>query len=122
MDRVQEHHDWEVNKVDRQMKSLQSRYDIVVIGAGTAGLVAAVAAVDNGASVLLLEKLSSAGGTLPISTGLLFHADPLRDEIVPAYSPKPEGTVSRDFEPAMEWLKGRGVSLVKANGKHGGYK
>ena len=39
--------------------------DVVVAGAGAAGLGAAVAAVENGASVILLEKQGVTGGPLP---------------------------------------------------------
>ena len=37
--------------------------DVVVCGAGTAGAVAAIAAADAGASVILIEQFGSAGGT-----------------------------------------------------------
>lgn len=101
---------------------LEDGYDVIVVGAGAAGLVAANLAVENGARVLLLEKLSAAGGTLPISSGNLFHADPARDEIHPSYKPRPEAIVSRDFEPAVDWLRGCGIRLVESSGKHGGYR
>ena len=38
--------------------------DVIVIGTGGAGLTAAIAAHDNGASVLLLEKSQLVGGTI----------------------------------------------------------
>jgi len=41
------------------------RTDIVCIGAGGTGLAAAVAAGENGAKVIVLEKRNSPGGTLP---------------------------------------------------------
>ncbi len=45
--------------------------DIVVVGAGGAGLTAAVSASENGASVILLEKTSSVGGnTLATQSGI----------------------------------------------------
>ena len=37
--------------------------DVVVCGAGTAGAVAAIAAADAGASVILIEQFGAAGGT-----------------------------------------------------------
>ena len=46
-------------------------YDVVIIGAGGAGLSAAVEAVDAGASVLLLEKGTVTGGTTSVSQGLI---------------------------------------------------
>lgn len=44
-------------------------YDVVVIGAGTAGLPCAIAAADGGARVLLIEKDNSIGGTLHLTGG-----------------------------------------------------
>ena len=44
-------------------------YDVVVIGAGGAGLTAAVSAVENGASVVVLEKTSQCGGNTLVSGG-----------------------------------------------------
>jgi fumarate reductase flavoprotein subunit len=43
--------------------------DVVIVGAGACGLVAALAAVENGATVLLLEKLEDVGGNSRLSTG-----------------------------------------------------
>lgn len=46
-------------------------YDVIVVGAGGAGLSAAIAAVDAGATVLVVEKNSVAGGTTSTSQGLV---------------------------------------------------
>lgn len=44
-------------------------YDLVVVGAGACGMVAALAASDAGKSVLVLEKLDTPGGNSTLSTG-----------------------------------------------------
>ncbi|MCU5774067.1 flavocytochrome c [Erwiniaceae bacterium BAC15a-03b] len=47
------------------------RYDVVVIGSGGAGLAAAIQASDEGASVLIIEKMSTIGGnTIKASVGM----------------------------------------------------
>ena len=42
-------------------------YDVIVIGAGAAGLMAAATAARNGKSVLLMEKMEKAGRKIRIS-------------------------------------------------------
>ncbi len=43
------------------------KYDVIVIGAGAAGLIAAISAAGSGASVLVLEKMERAGRKLLIT-------------------------------------------------------
>jgi len=42
-------------------------YDVVVVGWGAAGTAAAVTAHDEGAEVLILEKMSDGGGNTRVS-------------------------------------------------------
>lgn len=49
--------------------------DVVVIGSGTAGLMAAYTAAKEGKSVIDVEKLDVMGGTLNLSAGLLLTVD-----------------------------------------------
>ena len=51
------------------MKSEKSPYDLIVIGAGAAGMMAAITAARAGQSVLLLEKLSRIGAKLKATGG-----------------------------------------------------
>lgn len=46
-------------------------YDVIVVGAGGAGLAAAATAAENGASVLAIEKQGIAGGTTSLSGGVI---------------------------------------------------
>ena len=47
----------------------EARYDVVVVGYGGAGAVAAISAADAGARVLLVEKSDRLGGTTILSSG-----------------------------------------------------
>ena len=53
------------------MKDLKSKYDVVIIGAGGAGMSAALAAKEKGLKPVILEKMPVAGGnTLKASSGM----------------------------------------------------
>jgi fumarate reductase flavoprotein subunit len=51
--------------------------DVIVVGGGGAGLAAATAAIDKGASVILIEKTAALGGNTMLSGGVLNAADPV---------------------------------------------
>ena len=53
--------------------------DVVIAGAGMAGLVAAVEARSHGASVTLLEKADRAGGSMLLSSGVIWRHRRLED-------------------------------------------
>ncbi len=52
----------------------QQEWDLIVIGAGTAGLPAALFAAERGAKVLVIERAYRIGGTLLISSGQISAA------------------------------------------------
>ena len=54
--------------------SVGPRYDLIVVGAGAAGIAAAVTAADGGANVLLLDAAPVVGGTLHLATGQISAA------------------------------------------------
>ncbi|MFD1824067.1 MULTISPECIES: FAD-dependent oxidoreductase [Mumia] len=49
--------------------STESRFDVVVVGAGTAGIPCAIHAAQGGARVLLVDKDARVGGTLHVTGG-----------------------------------------------------
>ena len=109
-------------------------YDVVVVGGGAAGLMAACTAAQRGRHVLLLEKMDQAGRKLRI-TGKgrcnLTNTNPLRDTL-PHIGSSSAGTTKkpgqtggiwlrnaygRFFAPElMEWFEQRGVPLTVERG------
>ncbi|MDR1620151.1 MAG: FAD-dependent oxidoreductase [Clostridiales bacterium] len=51
-------------------------YDVVVVGAGGAGMAAAAAAAQNGATVLVIEKMAEIGGNTIVAGGPFQSAEP----------------------------------------------
>ena len=57
-------------------ETIEKTADVIVVGGGGAGLAAASSAIDQGASVVLIEKTSALGGNTLLSGGVLNAADP----------------------------------------------
>lgn len=109
-------------------------YDVIVVGGGAAGLMAACTAAERGRKVLLLEKMDQAGRKLRI-TGKgrcnLTNTNPLRDTL-PHIGSSTAGTTKkpgqtggvwlrnaygRFFAPElMDWFEQRGVELTVERG------
>lgn len=75
----------------REEGSTQKRYDVIVVGAGNAALCAALAACENGASVLVLERapFDERGGNSAFTAGAMrFAYESVQDilELVPDLS------------------------------------
>ena len=60
-----------VEVVDDPAEVIEVTTDVVVVGAGGAGVAAAVEAFDKGATVVLLEKTGAIGGTTATSQGMI---------------------------------------------------
>lgn len=58
----------------------EDTYDVIIVGAGAAGLSGAVEAADLGSSVLVLEKATEIGGNTLISGGFYSSVDPQRQK------------------------------------------
>ena len=104
--------------------------DVVIIGAGGAGLAAALTAEQNGASVIVLEKMPKVGGNTILAGGALNAVDD-RSETAIAHNDSVEWHYTQtlqggDFEgdpllvhtlvrnawSGVEWLKGLGMEFL----------
>ncbi|MFA7667416.1 MAG: FAD-dependent oxidoreductase, partial [Burkholderiaceae bacterium] len=91
----------------------REQFDVVVIGAGMAGLCAAVAALERGASVLVLEKGSRIGGSMLLSNGLIWtfaSKDQLRED-VPDGNKALQELLIESLPDSLDWLESQGVAL-----------
>ena len=96
--------------------------DVLVMGSGTAGLSAAIAAAENGANVLIIEKQDIPGGSAVTSAGIVYapvdEAD--RDAMVQYYMDRAEGNASEELlrfyaDNALDtiaWLESLGVQWM----------
>ncbi|HHY78416.1 MAG TPA: flavocytochrome c [Clostridiales bacterium] len=122
-----------MKKPEKSITSIRERIekqaDVVVIGAGGAGLAAAVSAHQNGATVLVLEKAPMVGGNTIISGAAYNAVDPKRqsaqgieDSIEKHYIQTYEGgdklakpelvrILVDNAYPALEWLESLGMKF-----------
>ena len=108
----------------------EKEVDVVVVGAGGAGLAAAVSAHQNGASVIVLEKMPKPGGNTIISGAAYNCVDPKRqeasgieDSIELHFQQTYEGgdevgnpelikILVENAYPTLEWLEGLGMEFT----------
>jgi succinate dehydrogenase/fumarate reductase flavoprotein subunit len=100
------------------MSSLPAEVDLVVVGAGLAGLAGAVVAVEAGARVLVLEKSARPGGSAALSSGIFWTApdvETLRRE-VPLGDAAVGSAVVQEFPAAIEAVRAWGVDVTERFG------
>ncbi len=71
-----------VPEPEKIAKHFEEEADVIVVGAGGAGLSAAVAAAEKGASVIVVEKTHFAGGNTSVAGGCYNSADPDRQAVI----------------------------------------
>lgn len=110
-------------------KTIEKKADVVIIGAGGAGLSAAISAQQNGATVLVIEKMPKVGGNTIISGAAFNAVDPKRqkaqgieDSIEKHYTQTYEGgdkkgnpklirTLVENAPATLTWLEGLGMEF-----------
>jgi len=86
--------------------------DLLVLGAGMAGLSAAGFAAERGARVIVIEKAKSIGGSALLSGGVLWTAtSPGRMQLYGGGRPGLGDVVLRNYAAGLEWLRRRGVAI-----------
>ncbi len=124
-------------KSDKQLALVPEtmKTDLVIIGGGGAGMIAAINATQQGLKVILLEKMDFLGGASGICAGgMLIEGSKLQKELgVTNDSPesfvsdmKKNGqnlnnektleTYARNVGPTVDWLLGQGVQLITEGG------
>ncbi|WP_299023155.1 FAD-dependent oxidoreductase [uncultured Dietzia sp.] len=92
---------------------MENDLDLLVIGAGMAGLTAAARAADRGARVAVVEKDTEIGGSARFA-GYAWTA-PTRQimaEINPHGEESLRNAVVDDFAAGLDWIRGRGVECA----------
>jgi len=87
--------------------------DVVICGAGMAGLCAALAALEVGATVTVIEKSSTIGGSLALSGGLIWTFEDF-DSVrlnVPTGNPALQELVVDSLPGELDWLRSLGVQM-----------
>src|SRR3972149_8939261 len=89
------------------MSDLEARYEVVVVGAGNAGLAAAISAAENGAKVAMLEKASKdlRGGNTYFPGDFRFGWDSLDNDILPLISSISESEIGEMREMAKPYTR-----------------
>ncbi len=87
--------------------------DVVVVGGGLSGLAAAVAAREQGASVIALEKGAEPGGSFALAGGYLWTFTSLEDyrKAVPKGDLELGRLLVEDFGTCVDWLLEQGAKL-----------
>ena len=110
-----------------QLSGWNEHHEVVVVGAGGAGLCAALEAARAGASVAVLERASGAGGTTAMCSGHVYagggtraqQANDFKDSVEDLYryllacSPSPDAARCRRYADNslahFDWLEAQGV-------------
>ena len=97
--------------------------DLVVVGAGQAGLAAGAAAAEHGLSVAVLEKADRIGGSAHFSAGILWTAPDVEtmQRLLPDGDPELGRVLVEGFEPAVAKARDAGVPVTERWTEHLGF-
>jgi succinate dehydrogenase/fumarate reductase flavoprotein subunit len=89
-------------------------FDVIVCGAGMAGLCTALSAVEAGARVLVIEKGEEPGGSMRMSGGTIWssHSMAAADRWAPEGDPVRKRLLVDGIRPGIAWLQAHGVQAL----------
>jgi succinate dehydrogenase/fumarate reductase flavoprotein subunit len=92
---------------------MRRRTDVVVVGAGMAGLCASLAALEEHASVITVEKGSRSGGSMRLAGGLIWTFSSKSDlrDMIPDGNMALQDLVVDSLAAGHAWLESHGVNL-----------
>ena len=92
---------------------LGRKEDVIVVGAGMAGLCASLAVLERGVRVITLEKGNRFGGSMALSGGSIwtFKDMELVKEYIPSGNPLIQNMVVCGLNSGHDWLEKHGVAL-----------
>ena len=96
------------------MDNCSEKYDVLVLGGGMSGLAASLAALEQEASVVVVEKSSALGGSMILSNGLIWtfkDKKQLRAEI-PQGDEALQDLIVEELPDGLKWLQSHGVILA----------
>jgi succinate dehydrogenase/fumarate reductase flavoprotein subunit len=94
-----------------ELSAADLRVDVLVLGAGMAGMAAAAEAAGRGASVGVVEKLAEIGGSAALSAGILWAPRSYAEmrERMPGAEPDLARALTADFPDALESVRATGI-------------
>ncbi len=97
------------------MDKSENKIDVVIAGAGMAGLCAALEAAGGGARVVVLEKGSAPGGNANLAAGMILGSTDLKG--LRAYIPDGDARLQEllcaNFQGGIDWLKAHGLPFAE---------
>ena len=96
------------------MTATGTQVDLVVAGAGMAGLTAALVAAQNGASVIVLEKSDTIGGNARFSAGMFLAAKSAEElhDYIPDGDMALQRLLCGSYEEVFDWLESSALPLA----------
>ena len=98
----------ETNRKIRKLAPLAGNYDVVVVGGGPAGFIAAIAAARQGAKTAIIERYGFFGGMATIGYVAPISVFALKNELV-------IGGIPWEFVKRLEQMGGAFIEWPKAN-------